>query len=398
MEPQMQLNSLPSPRPAAAGRARLALAALLALAVVGGAAFWLTRDEDSKKELGGKTEEALRSIGLEPLIDAGRKLFAPAPPPPPVHTVGTAAPGVAANGTLIQGTVPEFPDPAAREGETEMPGLAPVQREDSVVRVEFLRDLAGWMVARHKSAPPGGKGSAGIGVRSANMRYGSSLRGMGQTGGGDMPSARAAVLRYAFNPGMLEALYSVYADRFVDEVAQAALAPEAGKALSEAQLDELYRSYSGFFNDLAGVCTGIAELPDLKNRTEQVNAVGRQNIALHAQVMETVFALDEAREKDDKGGIGKLEAKLADLDARYRAGLQAHSAARAALISAIRKGGAGAHMDDDSVLFVSLWMERRMERQADVPDTARTASELLKDLAGRFERAAARAPLPAGAP
>jgi hypothetical protein len=397
----MELNSLPSPRPAAAGRRKLIVLAALALVAVAGAAFWLGSDDGTKTELLDKTGEALRDAGLEPLVNAGRGLLAPPPPPPPVHSVGTATPGASADGTLIQGAIPALPDPAAppnpenepqadAAAETPPPWIAPKQREDSVIRADFLRDLAGWMVTRYKISSRGGKGRITAGVQSANMRYGTSLRGMGRQGG-DILSARASILRYAFNPAMLDALYAVYADRFVDEVARAALAPEQGKALSEEQLDGLYRTYAGFFADLAEVTAGVADLPDLKKRIEQMSTAGQHSIELHSRIMETVFALDETREKDDAAAERKLQAQLADLNARYRSGLRARDDARAALISSIRKGAPAGHLDDDSVLFVARWIERRMEHQADALAAARKTSELLNDLARRFESAAGKA-------
>jgi hypothetical protein len=315
--------------------------------------------------------------------------------------VGTATPGSSADGTLIQGAVPALPpEPAAATAkngsgadaaETPPPWIAPKQREDSVIRADFLRDLAGWMVARYKTSSKGGRGQIAAGVQSANMRYGTSLRGMDRRQAGDVSSARASILRYAFNPAMLEALYAIYADRLVEEVARAALTPERGKALSEEQLDGLYASYAGFFAELARVTAGVADLPDLKGRIERMGAAGQQSTELHARITETVFALDEAREKDDAAAMEKLQAQLTDFNARYRAGLRARDNARTELIASIRKGAPTGYLDGDSVLFVAKWVERRMESQSDARAATGKASELLRDLARRFENAAGKA-------
>ena len=403
-----QLAALPKPQPGQAGRRKLTAAAVLALILLAGLAFWLTRDEEAKKDLAAKTQGALQNAGIEPLVNATRELLAPPTPPPPsippppVHSVGVAAPGKSASGTLIQGATPSPADidtaAKAHNADTAAatpsanvpplpPGVMPKQREDSVIRPDFVHDLANWLVARYKPAQQGGKGQINASLQAANMRYGANMRGM-ERQGKDPAAARAHILRYAFNPAMLEALYGIYAGSLVDAVARTALTPDQGKALSEKQLDDLYLGYAAFFTDLAGATGSIAAMPDLKERIAAINRAGQQTIVLHGQITEKVFALDEAREKKENAGIPALEAEIATLNERYRTSLQTQSNARAALVSAVRSSAPAQRLDDDSVLFLALWLERRMDKQADARDAARTASALLSDLSRRFEKAA----------
>ncbi|MCL1985992.1 MAG: hypothetical protein FWG59_06050 [Betaproteobacteria bacterium] len=400
MDSDTKFSTLPAPRPGQAGRRKLIIAAALALILFAGLTFWLTRDEEAKQDIISRTEGTLHSAGLDPLVDAAKGLLTPPPPPPAVHSVGVATPGVSANGTLIQGTVPSPVDLATAANtqsadgsaahpdtaSTSPPGVMPQQREDSVIRPDFVHDLANWLVMRYKPASQGAKGQLNVSIQAANMRYGASMRGM-ERQGKDPDGARAYILRYAFNPTMLEALYGIYADRLVDEVAQTALAPDQGKTLNEAQLNDLYKTYAAFFADLAGVTGGIAAMPDLKGRIEVMNRANQQTIALHKQIVEKVFALDEAREKKDDANIPNIEASIATLNGRYRTALQGQGNARAALISALRKGSPAQRLDDDSILFLALWVERRMDKQADALDTTRKASSLLNDLSLRFEKA-----------
>ena len=397
MNSDTMLGALPTPKPGQAGRFKLVIAAALAIILLAGLGFWLTRDEESKKDILARTEGALSGVGLDPLVNATKELLTPPSPPPHVHSVGLAAPGISANGTLIQGTVPAPADLSAAEKASNMsaanqdasatlPGVMPQQREDSVIRPDFVRDLAVWLVTRYKPAPQGGKGQINVSIQAANMRYGANMRGM-ERQGKDPAGARAHLLHYAFNPTMLGALYGIYADRLVDEVAQAALAPDQGKALSEAQLNDLYKTYAAFLADFAGVTGGIAAMPDLKERIQAVNSANQQTIALHRQITENVFALDEAREKQDNADIAAIEARIATLNGRYRSALQGQGNARAALIAAVRKSGPAPRLDDDSVYFLALWVERRMDKQPDALDTARKASSLLGDLSRRFEQA-----------
>ncbi|MDR2696161.1 MAG: hypothetical protein LBC79_07275 [Deltaproteobacteria bacterium] len=411
MDADMNLAALPNPQPGQAGRRKLVIMAAVALILLAGLAIWLASDEEAKDSLRTKTEDALHSAGLNSLVNATKELLAPPPPSPPVHSVGLAAPGVSANGTLIQGSTPLPADLAAavsaqntdataagpNEGATPElpPGVMPQQREDNVIRPDFVHDLANWLVMRYKPAPQGGKGQISAGLQSANLRYGVNMHGM-ERQAKDPAGARAHILRYAFNPSMLEALYGIYADRLVDDVARAALAPDQGRALNEAQLDDLYKTYAAFFADLAGAAGGIAAMPDLKGRIENINRTNQQTIALHRQITENVFALDEAREKKDDAGILGIQAKLDKLNGRYRAGLQEQNNARAALVSAIRSYGSAQRLDDESLLFLALWIERRMDKQADALDAVRKASALLADLSRRFEKAGGAQQKPAG--
>jgi len=373
--------------------------------LLAGLTFWLTRDEEGKKDLTAKAEGAMQSAGLDPLVSTARDLLTPSPPPPPTHSVGIAAPGVPADGTLIQGSVAapmELPVPANEqeagaltatpdtlaEPSAPPPGVMPQQREDSVILPDFVHNLANWLVARYRPVQQGGKGQINASIQAANMRYGVNMHGMDRQGR-DPAGARAYILHYVFNPAMLEALYGIYADRLIDEVARAALAPDQGRALNEAQLDDLYKAYAAFFADLAAVTAGIAAMPDLKERIETMHRASLRAVNLHRQLTENVFALDEARENKDDASIPGIEARIENLNGRYRSSLQEQNNARAALIAAIRNNGHGLtrRLDDDSVIFLARWTERRMDRQADALDAVRMASTLLTDLSQRFEKA-----------
>jgi hypothetical protein len=387
-----KLAALPKPQPDRASRRKLAVAAAAALILLAAMTYWLTRNERATQDIATRTRGALHSTGpADPLAGAGRQ--SPAPPLPEPGL------GMSAGGPQIQGSVSDpaplsaaasaqhtAENPDTTTASAPPPGVMPQQREDSVIRPAFVRDLARWLVMRYKPARHGGKGQINVSLQAANTRYGMNLRGM-ERRGRDPAGARAHILRYAFNPAMLEALYGVYADRLVDETARAALAPEQGKALNEAQLDDLYTCCAALFSDLADATGGIAAMPDLTERLESINRANRQVAALYRLITEQVFALDEAREKKDEAAIPGLEARIETLNGRYRAALHGQGNARAALVSAVRNNDRTLLLDDDSILFLALWIQRRLNTQANALDTARKASALLADLSKRFERA-----------
>ena len=403
-----KLAALPQPQPGHEARRKLVAVAVSALILLAVMTYWLTRDEGAKQNILTQATDALQTAGLAPLVDATKGLLAPSPPAP---QVGIAAPGVSASGTSIQGTVA---DPASlstaastqsAENATEKtdappappPGVMPPQREDSVIRPAFVRDLAQWLVTRYKPSPQGAKGQINISLQAANMRYGMNMRGM-ERKGKDTAGSRAHILRYAFNPAMLDALYGIYAERLVNDLARTALAPDQGKALNKAQLDDLYQAYAAFFADLAAVTGGIAAMPDLPERIADINRANHQTVALHRQLTENVFALDEARETKNTAEMRGIEARIENLNWRYRASLHGQSNARAALVSAIRNNGHSRTplLDDDSLLFLALWIDRRMDKQTDALAAVRKASALLTDLSRRFEQAGNASRKPAG--
>ena len=403
---KMRLAALPKPQPGREVRRKLMVAAVSALILLAAMIFWVTRDEGAKRNIVTQTRGALQSAGLEPLVGAGKELLAPASPPPSLQSVperlGAATSDMPAGSAVVQGPVADpaasaagiqhaekaAENPDASAASAPPPGAAPQQREDSIIRPAFVRDLAQWLAARYKPAPRGAKGQVNISLQAVNMRYGMSMRGM-ERKSKDPAAARAQILRYAFNPAMLDALYGIYAERLVHETARAALAPEQGKALNKAQLEDLYHAYAAFFADLAGVTGGIASMPDLAERIENINRANHQTLVLHRQLTENVFALDEAREAKNAADIRNIEARIDNLNQRYRAGMQNQSNARAALVAAVRNNSRGRSLllDDDSLLFLALWINRRIHSQSDALAAVGKASSLLTELSRRFEQA-----------
>ena len=79
------------------------------------------------------------------------------------------------------------------------------------------------------------------------------------------------------------------------------------------------------------------------------------------------------------------------LSARYRRALEERAAAQRALVAAIRKGG-GQALDDDSLLFVAYWVDRRLREGPQAPASVQSAAAVLRDLARRCAQAGAAAP------
>lgn len=401
------ITNLPKPRPGRSGGFKLLVLALLAVLVVGGAAFWLTRDKEIRDHWREQAAAAIdNATSGTPLAGVSDLLRDAPPPPPPSVTSPSTAPGTLA-GQNVQGTVGAPVDASAPP---EQPGLAgnasdglpgpdaaqpavPKVTADSKVRLEFVEDLAAYLVSRYKPGPGGGSLSAS--VQSVNQRYGAKMTGLGAGG-------REALLRYAFHPTMLQSLYALYVQRFM-----AALGREASaRGLTPEQTRQMFMLLAGRFVMVAGGLEGVAALPDLSRRLQGLEQLAQAAVDISSQMTVAVFDLDQLREnKASASRISTAQLRVDGLSARYRRALEERGAAQRALVAAIRKSG-GQALDEDSLLFLAHWVERRLRQDPQALASVQSAAGILRDLARRCAQAGSAAPaqpapagtLPAGKP
>lgn len=380
------IDQLPAPQKARGGQGRLILLTIAAVLLVGGTAFWLTRDDASKAELKSRAEALIQGTPLATVKQTVENVFSPPPIPPVGLSTPKTDPGTLA-GPIVVGTVPTgvdgTVDPANPELTQPLPPAVPKVEEDSIVRSLFVEDLAQWMVARYQPK----NSSSAVGVQAANMRYGTSLRGI-VAKGDDILAGRETLFRYAFTPTMLRALYGLYADRFVEDLGQAAAEPQKGQALTAQQTDEMYLAYASRFGALGQVLETIANVPDLQARMDKVNKSVQKAVEIHSQVAEAVFVLDEARDAGKDGPIEAAQLRVNGLNAQYRRAIDERTVAQQALLSSLRGRGGSRSVDDETVLFVATWIERRLVKQPEAQQTAKVAAEILYDLSKRLQQAA----------
>ena len=416
MVKEYDIPPLPAPAPGRGGSGKLIVVTSLVLLLLGAGVFWLTRDDAHKAELKSRMLQSVdNAFKGTPLASVTKYLTPPPPPPPPSVTspatrpgtlsgqviqgaVPGAAPGTAASGAADQTTVPtgvdgsgdtssaagiestavqEVPPSAA------LPPMEPKVEEDSTVRLIFVEDVAHWLVARYVP----GKGPT-WGISSLNLRYGGQMHGLNPQGG-DQTTSRAWLLRYAFNPSMLTALYNLYADRFVEELGKAAAEPRRGEPLTPQQTDAMFLAYTTRLEALSGALQGIAAVTDFSARMNGIAKLTQQSLGVHTQVSEAVFALDEARESGNKTKLEAAQLRINGLNAQYQRIIADKTMAQQNLLSAIRQGGPAARgLDDDTLMFLAAWVERRMAQDPQASQAVVTAAGLLDNMAGRLRKAA----------
>ena len=357
-------ESLPEPEPHRAGSRRVVVWAVLILLVVAGTAFWLTREPETRETWRKQAADTIDTIARDtPLAGMGNMLRA-APPPPPVSVTHPAtAPGTL-SGQVVQGAV----TPAGQDDVLPLP-MSKVS-EDSRVRPAFIDDLAGYVVSRYKPGQSGG--TLNLGVQSLNQRYGLKLAGQAEGG-------RSGLLRYAFHPAMIQGLYGLYVERFIEGLGAAAVT----RGLTPTQTRQMELALAGRCVTVAGALEGIASLPDLSKRLKQLEQISENAVDINAQMTEAIFELDTLREsKADTPQLATARLRVDGLSARYRGALEERAAVRRMLVGDIRKAG-GQTLDEDSLLFLAEWMERRTRQGLDAPAAALAIANVLRDLARR---------------
>ena len=403
-------EALPEPEPGRGGR-KLWIVVVLAILLLAGAAWWLSRDDATRGDLREKAASYVDGITQgTPLAGIGNVFRTAPPPPPPSVTHPATEPGTLA-GRNVQGTVPAPVDtglpygaggadagggagsPGGADGaagadaalsgqpgaEGALPGYVPPVTEDSRVRAGFVAELANWLAARYRPGPRGG--TLAVTLQALNQRLGVAQAGM-------VAGGRAGLLRYAFHPSMIQGLYNLYVGRFLQDLDDAA----KRRGLDEAQNRQFHLALAGRAVILAGALEGVASLPDMAAQLAHVEKLAQNAVDINAQMAQAVFELDEKRAANaPRQELATGQLRVDGLAARYRRALDEQDTAQRALVAAIRKGG-GQGMDDDSLLFVAHWVERRLAADRDALASVRAAASVLRDLGRRCAEIGAGAP------
>lgn len=372
------IMNMPKPRPARAGARKAVVLAVLAVILLSGAAYWLTRDKSTREQWKEKAADVINNATNGTILAGVGDVLRESPPPPPISVVSPpTSPGTLA-GQTVQGSVasPVDSSVAGQPGQQPVVQMPQKVTEDSHVRLEVVEDLAAFIVSRFKPGPQ--TGTLNVSVQALNQRYGAKMGGMSDGKGG-----RDALLRYAFHPTMLRGLYGLYADRFLDAVNRDA----ASKGFAPDQIRQLHMAMAGRFVLLAGALEGVASVPNLAARMRDEDKASQVVVDINAQMAEAVFAVDQLRENNAADSqISTAQLRVDGLSARYRRALEERAALQRALVAAIRQGG-GQALDDDSLLFVAQWVDRRLRKDPQALASVQASAGILRDLARRSAQA-----------
>ena len=353
--------------------------ALLILILLAGVVvwFWLARDPEAREEFSNRMAN-LRESAINLAADLMSRTTTP-PSPPDVGAVAEQRP-VQPGGAEVRGPV--------APGEQVPPDAG--RKDDQVVRIAFIDDLASWLVSHYvPAATPGRSGRLSASLQGANLRYGMGMTGLAWIGD-DLPAGRTAALNHLFTPGMLDAIYRLYVDRFMEAVNRSAATPlPSGEALSPAQRSEFFKMYARQFRGVAGALQALASMPDFNRQMENLSAAAQRVVDTNAQYSELTFAADEARSNGELTRYSTLRQKMAAKGQQYQQAVIAREQAKSAFVQALKRTPEARYLDDDALLFIASWIDRRTHNNPEKLTAAGQAANLFRDLAGHFDAAAA---------
>ena len=262
---------------------------------------------------------------------------------------------------------------AAPDSTLFSPEPLPPVTEDREIRPGYLTALADWLAGRYRTGAAGG--TLLMNVQALNNLCGVTLAA-------DAKGGRQGLLRYAFHPGMIQGLYKLYIDRFMIDLDNAA----KKRGFDEAEIRDFHRAIAGKATLVSNSLEGVMAVQNLGDQLERIDAQAQKVIDLNAQLAAAVADLDALRnQKATASQLSATQMRVDGLAARYRRSVGEHEEAQRALAAAIRRN-AGACLDEDSLLFMAAWVERRIGNDSGARQTLIACNDILRDLARRCSK------------
>ena len=355
---------------------------VLALALVAALAFWYTRppevQEKLREDAANLREEAARMVDDAtkgtPLAGSGNLLrSAPTPPPAsvmhPSTNPGTLGGPVIRCESDVEGML--LPDGSFRkEGQRVLNRVL----EDAKLKKDFVEDLAEYIVNSFAPDAQGGRFTKDL--QSLNSHCGTRMNT--ETGGG-----RTALLRYVFQPTMLRGLYHLYLPSFLET-----LQDRAKLRCSKRELEQFYTMLTARIADTAKALTALLAQSDLSGQLKAYEKLAEACEAVSAKSTVALFDLDQLIEnKASTGEVQMMQQHVDELGLEYKSALESRDRLLRPLLDRLHSE-IGTAFDDDTLLFLALWVQRRLEGGGNSRDAVKTSVTILEDLATRVQELA----------
>ncbi len=254
------------------------------------------------------------------------------------------------------------------------------QNSDSMVLPLFFDSFAKaladgfWPKGTHPQAARGDFSSAD--VRWLNAYYGLRLTGFAISD--STPQNRERILRYVLTPSMLKALYRSCGPEFFKSLSAHAdrqLRQRPGQgvktALSAAEKSRMFAYYSRSAASLASIINGCLSNAEIGDKTTACLNAEEEAHTARARYLGL----------GDGDGVAKTGGKIGAN--AYQAAIVKRERARTALAAAIRRKSDTRQLDQDSLVFIACWLNRR---PASMRPALFTLSGILGDISVQFER------------
>lgn len=263
--------------------------------------------------------------------------------------------------------------------------------EDAVVRAAFTDDLAPWLVSLYfpKGTHPEARKSGVVlaDISRINQRYGTKMTGLSWTGD-SLDEGRASVLEYMFGPVMIDSLYALYADRFMNGIGTAAAAPRAdGKFLTDAQKEEMYSLYANQMRNYSSALDGIVRMNGLGRSVDAWQLTTDKALEANADFTAKLFAYESARDAGKSAEAAEARKQMDASGKAYQQAIIMRERARESLAESLRSSANARRLDESSLIYLATWVKRRLDADPQNKESLKSISVALKDLATRFDAA-----------
>lgn len=190
------------------------------------------------------------------------------------------------------------PIPLVEKEMTEEESQVVEVAEDKMVTLTFVESLADFILHRFQPIGPKGKPATLASAMALNMYFGRGMDGFA-TSGDDILAARKSVFDYAFNPTMLDTLYTLYAEPFmihlVDTAANQEREYKVGKTkerrtLTNEEIQAMLRLNARRIERTADLFRAMGENPAITEMVARyrrsAKAVERANVQLQDAIAE----------------------------------------------------------------------------------------------------------------
>ncbi|MBQ9536819.1 MAG: hypothetical protein IJU79_03410 [Desulfovibrionaceae bacterium] len=249
--------------------------------------------------------------------------------------------------------------------------LKPVH-EDSRLSRNFVEDVAKFIVTRYVPSEPHGQ----LLLELQQLNQHCSTRLNTEPGGG-----RQAILKYAFQPTMLKALYQLYISYFLDCLEQS-----SAETLTLVQQGELFNLLAKRFEDVNATLAHILSVKEFSVELSTFEASVEQYESLSAQLTLAQYDLEQLQalgDGVDPKELHTLSQRVAELTERLERAQFNRQENLHFFLDNLKRASAP-DVDDDTLLFLAMWLHRRMQQQDNWRESCETCRELLGDLVARL--------------
>ncbi|MBQ4133553.1 MAG: hypothetical protein IJD04_07475 [Desulfovibrionaceae bacterium] len=265
-------------------------------------------------------------------------------------------------------------------------GTAPLQHQDSIITRRYIYDLAGFLVnayyppGTHRNAVKNGYINASL--LNLNVHYGADTRR-------HFGRARAAVLRYVLSPSMLEGLYRLYKNDFLNAMQE--LAGQQNRRLggkmrkmTDSEQKRMFADYAVYTESLAALFEACAASPAIREKLDAYYDAAALAVRNNQIYIEASIAYDQA----GSANSNEVKAALSQAKAAYDSSFHAREDARDALLVSLKRYPGVRALGDPNILYGAGWIKRRLADGSASSDTLSAVSRILHNLSDAMNKLA----------